>query len=335
MLEHFKPLYAPALRMKSGELQGIDALSPDIAERILPRFIVPPPIDRDKELAQLMMFEDRTPAVAGVLSKYWKRRPVLVDVTYLIDEFGRSSGAKWLPKIFEACYQASVWATPMVSLRDLPDLLQALKSTATPNTGLQLALRVASGDMVGSAWKSAVSRGLDALGASPKNCCVVADFGDADFSQPELVAGVIQGSLEELQEIGLWKHLIFQGSNFPEKNPATPNSNHVVLRNEWSAWCQAVRFDPATAEHMLFGDYAADCTKMAFGAGGGRAIRHYRYTTRNGWLIQRGARVGKDSQIMSGVCAKIVESEHFAGRDFSAADDYIYPVREIPRHGER
>jgi len=27
---------------------------------------------------------------------------------------------------------------------------------------------------------------------------------------------------------------------------------------------------------------------------------------------------------MSGVCAKIVESEHFAGRDFSAADDYIY-----------
>jgi len=37
-----KPIYCPALRMKSGELEGVRQLASDVANCVLPRFIVPP-----------------------------------------------------------------------------------------------------------------------------------------------------------------------------------------------------------------------------------------------------------------------------------------------------
>jgi len=34
------PIYVPALRLKQGEYRGLQRLSPDIAERILPRLVI-------------------------------------------------------------------------------------------------------------------------------------------------------------------------------------------------------------------------------------------------------------------------------------------------------
>jgi hypothetical protein len=124
--------------------------------------------------------------------------------------------------------------------------------------------------------------------------------------------------------MGTWRQVIFQGTNYPDTNPAEPGGTHRVLRNEWSAWRKAVGFDPSTAEHMLFGDYAADCATMKFGGGGGRAIRHYRYTTSDAWRVERGDDEGKDAVAMRAVCRRIVASGDFAGRSFSAADEFIF-----------
>jgi hypothetical protein len=166
---------------------------------------------------------------------------------------------------------------------------------------------------------------VDRLGLAPEDCLVIADFHDADFANAERVAPVIAGVLEMLQASAPWQQIVFQGTNFPEKNPAEPGLHAMVPRNEWIAWQQAVRFDPQTADHMIFGDYAADCAKIAFkGGGGAPPIRHYRYATPRAWRVQRGTDQGTCSAIMRKVCENILASGDFAGRTFSSADDYIF-----------
>ena len=128
------------------------------------------------------------------------------------------------------------------------------------------------------------------------------------------------GAFETLQELGLWQQIIFQGSNYPSTNPAVQSGVEIWPRNEWLAWRLAVRFDPTTAEHMIFGDYAADCSKISFAKSGGRPIPHLRYTTGENWRIQRG---GSGRDCMHPVYKEIVNSDDFAGGGFSDADGYI------------
>ena len=54
-----------------------------------------------------------------------------------------------------------------------------------------------------------------ALGVSPNECTVLADFADADFSNPEAVADIAQRAVEDLQFIGRWQQIVFQGTNYP------------------------------------------------------------------------------------------------------------------------
>jgi len=319
-----KILYCPALRMKAGELSGVRELAPDVAAHVLPRFIVPPPGERDDDQPELFKL-DNTPDVGALLSRHWFNRPAFIDSTHLIIERGRDDLASWLPEMFHRARGLGVIAIPMAMLSDLGQLeLDAFKQCISSEAALKFCICLKSGDIVDPQLVgTTLSLAVEKLGLHPSECAVIADFSDSEFSAPDLVAPIIGGALELLQQLGQWQHVIFQGTNYPEKNPATHGTSELWPRSEWTAWQQAVRFDPATAEHMIFGDYAADCSKMVFGGSGGKAIRHYRYTTKTDWFVVRGAEEGTHKEVMEDICARIVTSEHFAGEPFSSADAYI------------
>jgi hypothetical protein len=92
-----KPLYSPALRMKAGELEGLRQLASDVADCILPRLIVPPSGERD-ETTPLLLELDKVPDIGPRLAEVWRRRPALVDVSYIITEFGRETAARLASK---------------------------------------------------------------------------------------------------------------------------------------------------------------------------------------------------------------------------------------------
>jgi hypothetical protein len=310
--------------MKMGELAGIRELAPVVADYVLPRFIVPPIGERDGAQEQLFQSAHAVPDVGGLLARHWVLRRAFIDVTFLIDERGRDSLTTWLPEMFARARSLNVDAIPFARLSDLNDgAIEGFKLAIAETDDLKFGIGVLSGEMVGSDFSSRLTSALEQLGAQVTDCAVFADFSDADFSDPDLVAPIIGGALEALQEIGLWQHIVFQGTNYPETNPAAPGTTLVWPRNEWIAWCKAVKFDPTTAEQMIFGDHAADCAKMVFDKHRAAPIPHYRYTIENDWLIVRGAKSGSDKTIMRDVCNRILESGYFAGSAFSSADAYI------------
>ncbi|WP_332773437.1 beta family protein [Phenylobacterium sp.] len=325
MTSRAKPLYGPALRMKAGELQGLRDLAPDIADCTLPRMIVPPPADRDEGLQAKLFESAEFPDIAGPLAVHWPDRDVLIETTHLMDEFGRDRLGLWLPKMFERARAARVQAVPLAQLRDLLDLGPAgYRSAIDQNARTQFALAISSADLDDHESLARATDMLGSMGLVAERCVVIADFHDADLSVPSVVAPIIGAALDGLRSAAQWQQIIFQGTNFPETNPAQPGSYSLVPRSEWLAWRTAVAFDPETADYLMFGDYAADCAKLAFGGSGGIAIRHYRYATSDSWLVQRGPTSGRDEERMRAVCVAILASGHFAGRGFSSADDYIF-----------
>lgn len=323
-----KTIYTPSLRLKKGEMEGLRALRSDVADCILPVLIVPPAGERDSgSQEELFPAGEDVPDVGGIVSKYWLRRRTFIDTSALVKEHGAENAINWLPALFKRARNLDVIAIPVASLSELErNGVLPFKDSLPQNCGLKFGLRVQSGDMTDPELTKRINFILSTMGLVASECSVFADFSDADLSDHYLVAPIIRAALEQLQEYGDWQLISFQGTHYPEKNPAKPGQTVIHPRNEWRAWREAVKFDPSTAEYMIFGDYAADSAKIDFGGKGGRPIPHCRYTTESHWLVVRGGEEGATHQIMKDVFTRIVNSGNFSGASFSEADAYIDDV---------
>lgn len=321
-------IYMSALRMKKGELEGLCWLRDDVAKCMIPMLIVPPAKERSSSSQESLFAASASiPDVGGVLSKYWVNRPAFVDSRVLFKEYGADKAVEWLPELFKRARNLGVLATPVASLVTLEAMGTAgFKAAISFSDELMFGLSIQSGDLTDPSLGTRIQTTLADLGLKPSGCALIADFTDADLSDPSLVAPIIRSSLEQLQGLGQWQSIVFLGTHYPEKNPAQPGQTHVQPRNEWLAWIKAVKFDPSTAQQMVFGDFAADSAKIDFKAGRAQPIRHIRYATASNWLVVRGVREGSDYEIMKDVFQRIVESAEFSGKTFSNADTYIFDV---------
>lgn len=321
-------LYVPCLRMKQGELDGVKALRSDVAECVLPLIIVPPASERDESIQpELFSSSEAIPDVGAALMKYWLRRQVFIDPTFLLEEYGFDDAKNWLPGLFKRAHNLDVKAIPSANIADLERMdVAAFRDSLPVAEQLRFGLRISSGDMTDPGLNERIQIILIALGLVAEECAVFADFTDADLSDHSLVAPIIKSALEQFQDFGQWQHVVFLGTNYPTTNPAETGQTAIHPRNEWRAWREAVKFDPSTAEHMVFGDFAADCAKIKFGGKGGRPIPHCRYTTESDWLVVRGNEFGSQYEIMKNVFERVVNSGKFSGKEFSEADGYIYDV---------
>lgn len=319
-------LYCPALRFKKGELEGLRQLASDVAACVLPRLIVPPSGEQD-ECDRLPLGDEPVPDVGARLAAHWLDRPLLLDCSHILDEHGRERMPIWLGRLVRDARAKRAMVIPSAKLSDLRDSeLSAFRSIVDPSMGAAFGLLLSSGDLADVAVVPRIRQCLERLGTTADECVLVIDFSDADLSLPDLAEPVIRYGVELVQELGSWRMIAFQGTGFPEKNPAEDGGREMVRRSEWAAWKNVVATDSTLLAQLTFGDYAADCAKMANGKGG-VAIRHLRYTCDEEWLVQRGRKLGgSDKTIMSAVCRAIVDSGHFSGASFSAADAQIWAL---------
>lgn len=325
MSRNTRPIYVPALRLKQGEYRGLQRLAPDIANKIVPRLVVPPPKERDPEKQRILTKDEIVYETGRRIANHWIMRDAFLDVRFLFKEFGESECSDWLPRMFDVARKANAKPIPVLSLSDALGLRAAAFRQALATEGAKkVAIRIESGE-IDNELASRAAVAMSTLGVTPSDCTILADFADADFSNASAVANIAQAALEDLQVIGRWGQVVFQGTNYPEVNPAEPDGDAVIPRNEWLAWKDAIKLDGSSPEYLVFGDYGADCAKFEFKkTSGGIPIRHYRYTTPDSWLVVRGLATGQADAVMRGVCERIVKSGKFAGRGFCSADDYIF-----------
>ncbi len=320
-------MYVASHRLKAGEALGASKTASDINKFVLNRFIVPPKEQRN-ESGQLNLLCEESGQMLGIdLDSGWSGRTVLLDCRYLVDEFDQASGSDWLTSIFAAARRIGINAIPVLKTDDLlGERGDAYKHVLPENSTLKLILcldeNCLDSDMIGP-----VNKALELAGLSHADCGVIMDFSSADFSDVETAAGVLQGSLELVQEFGAWHHISFCSSSYPVKNPGIPSDSVQVKRYEWLAWKAAIESDENAADNLVFGDFGADSSKIKFtkskGKGGPIPIRHLRYTTDDAWLVVRGSGEGKQGADIKWVCQTILDSGFYDSPQSSNADSLI------------
>ena len=157
-------VYAPALRMKWGERRGLADLAPDVADRILPRLIVPPPGEREDALQQSLFADARAPDISAALHGTWHDRPVLIETTYMARDPGLDNIGGWLPGMFARARRRGFPVIPLVRLADLDEATMAAYSMARASGPIALSV-LATPDEVDGVEAIAVLRAAVELDA--------------------------------------------------------------------------------------------------------------------------------------------------------------------------
>jgi hypothetical protein len=306
--------YYPGLRFKQGEYTAAGKLPADIQRFVEPRFVLPSLIEADPALGRTPTQDEIAYLTGDRVGKNWPVRRAFLDTHFI----ARDLGDLGLLRLFRTVWERNPQIVPVARLTDLANPLFHNLWREGP---IKLAVLVGYEEVDAQA----ITKALKIAGLDASHCVIFVDFTGAPLD-PEIAAGSVSDLLDRVGEIGFWHRIVFQGSNFPNSNPAVPGKTEVIPRHEWDVFHAALKECSISPDRMGYGDFGADHGAMTFPRkkGGGRAHRQLRYTAIADTLIVRGADTGKDADVMAEVCKRIVDSGHFAGQSFSEADDRIY-----------
>lgn len=318
-------VYCPVLRLKAGERDAVALLSADVRSRLLPLFVAPPPSEKDTELGRHLSASELVAVTAERVGKTWPLRPCLLDPRFLFQKLSEDNATTWLPDLFRQARRKSAQPWIVADLRTLDGTLARSVAIVLAEANSPFALRLKPEDIEDEALTRRIQRALLSVVRKPSETLLVLDFGNSlDFSSTSDIADVMVSTLARLLDIGLWSQVIWQATSYPEINPAQPGGLAVLPRGEWLSFEAAWSLDPASRKYLMFGDFAADSAKFNFSNGKGiPAIAHFRYSTKENWLVSRGVKDAKLSSEMPKIAERIVSSDHFAGAHFSRGDRYI------------
>lgn len=296
---------------------ALQMLRDDVADRLLPRLIFAPPEEGDSAqstfLDQPIVFD-----LVRQLDNTWLYRPFLADVSFIVEAHG-SDFNRWLAPALRSAATRGYLAVPCMSLSLASEGFFRCLTHSNGHAGIVVNLEEA----FEQEGLKKFAADLAAFDFDSRNCVIVVDLSDADFSDPEAAAPILEGVVESVATIAPWAKVVVQGSNYPEGPiPAEPNSTALVHRGEWISYMSARSEIMRLSANAVFGDFGADHGRVDF-KGGGRARPYLRYAVDDAWMIVRGANDRRWLDEMKKIAAKIVSHSSFGGSESSNADTMI------------
>jgi hypothetical protein len=325
-IEH--QIYVAGARGKPGELLGLQSLAPDVADRILPHIVFPPPREKDLEKRRLLTDDELVYENAARVGRHWPHRPVLLDTRFLGSRLGEAESCVWLPTLFREVRASNGRAIPVVTLQDLEGSRLAGMRGVILEGESGAALRLTLSDLDHEGAKTRIQRAVMAAVLKPSECILLLDLTNDTLEDVDAVVDVATARFWQLVEIGAWRRIVLQATSYPEHNPAAPGKTKILDRKEWDVWERLTNEDALIKRTLMFGDFGADCAKFSFKPSNARPIPHHRYATTRQWIVVRGKEEGSLARVMQEVAERVVSQALFDGPDFSAADRYLFDASE-------
>lgn len=304
--------YFPSLRAKPGELAACAGLSARYREHVIPRFIIPPKVERDQDLGRPPNADELSWYFGDRIGRLWPSGPAFVDPQFVIDDIGIVGALR----LFQVAQGRNARLVPMLTQEMLGEAaFCGLRAAGDFDLGICV-------DYEG-VDPAILTAGLRDLGVRADRCALFVDFTEAPLSED--IAAPVASILDLASSTAGWRRVVYAASAYPPALPVQANKQTLLPRSEWSVFLSALEECSAGPARLAYGDYGADTGQIVFPkSGGGRPKPHLRYTTRAETLVVRGPDSGTHTSAMRAVCRTIVDSGRFAGRRCSYADDLIW-----------
>jgi hypothetical protein len=324
--------YVPLLLTRQGERLALRDTAIDVKRRLTPLFVVHPiTIDPDTE-QPLSDVAAHLARLLPQLGKDWGDGRAFIDLVHLDAEQRLADGRHPLTLIL-AAKGRGMNLVPAVN-RAHPADYRAAAAEVVSQLGIGVCFRLtpaewgAFGTPVGDGALLAL---LTEFGVAPAEVDLVLDVQAQVTDPPLLTATAVRGALLSLPRIHEWRTLTVAGTAMPSTTADVgPDQMAVLPRNEWLGWRQLLD-TPGIPRKPTFGDYGIQHPDpfSDFNPKFMDSSAQLRYTMADGWQIARGRGVkARGYEQIRTLAERIVESDHFAGRDFSSGDEWLAACAE-------
>jgi len=324
-----KFIYAPSLKWKRGEYLAASSLPSVVKGRTLPIWRMPPPGSFDPEERRILKPAEMINAFGSRMADHWPSRLSLVEADGFINSGDVSiiGGDHPMIELLERVrvFGRGTRCGPVMAASAEQKDINRIGSWVANNTAAPAALRIRAFDLGEPGLKDRLSEAVAKFGRERKALSLLIDGGDLELSDFEGLSALLIDRLNEVPGLFEWGMIILRLSGFPSKTKIAPGQIEAFPRADYLLFEKLVvaRENRELARLPVFGDYGAEpatfLPKVPV-----RPTARIRYTTPKNFVISQGENTknGGYENIRS-VAKRLVGSEHFVGREYSAGDARI------------
>lgn len=315
-----KKIYMPILKGKKGEFDALKMLTEDVQSVILPLIEVPAiPWDFVSEKEASSIDKQISSTVKSITSSWDPKNEILIDTNSLDENYNATK--KTINVLAEALIEEGYLPIPVIHI----SASDALLSNLTYQNFV--CIRISFEDQEAFDINDEIDRIKNILNSDLSDIVLLLDM---NYLSPEngLMGQMSSKALvNSIQNIGDFKDFYFASTSFPinlsgcKTNSVTEIERiEVIIYNYFKANSSKLNRMPKFSDYCISNPdvQEMDPRLMTIGA----AVR---YTGENHWYIFKGASIKKHgSDQYYNLCADIVTSQVYSGKEYSWGDQQIY-----------
>lgn len=317
-------VYVPCLRWKLAEYQAVLRLSPEAKDKIVPLIEIPERgYDFEKRANSKSLEEHLSPFVNRISNK-WGKKACFVDFGLVDEDINDSGELHLFDRVFSELSETGILAVPVVSLESSNYFRKSLEQFLNDGR-LEICIRVKIEEAIRPDLTARIKEVLPEQ-ASASNCHLILDIGTPNFEPLEGFSKAIAMIVNKIPYMNRWLSFTILGTSFPDTMAKVQSGVEFIPRFEWSLYEKVAESLRSSGLRIpSFGDYCVN--NPAVIKKDMRLLKPsatIRYCTETGWLIVKGSNVRDNGYGQYRYhCDLVVNSSKYAGRSFSAGDEYI------------
>lgn len=230
-------VYAPILKWKQGEYQGLSQLPYQIKNRVVPIFDMPPHGSFDHEMQKILTPAEHIKSFGSRLSSVWGGRLCFIDASNIDTQQYRSAsdGVHPLIALFERTrlFAPKGICAPATTLSRSCEYQSAVKELAKKDSYVPVCIRVSIADFDDGAIEQKINVVLTLIDIAPERVMLVIDCIGLNLSDTESISKLLAENLNSLPFLHRWKSLALSMCAIPEQLIVKPNSTVILPRTDW------------------------------------------------------------------------------------------------------
>jgi hypothetical protein len=316
--------YLPVLKSKQGEFDGLFLVTPRIKTAIVPLIEVTKLEYDNASSEKPKTIEAHLNTICKRIATKWSSSNAFID-TYLVNDT-KPGGVSSVSYIYNALSRSNIIPLPVVRTSTSDDTISGITEVIQQYSIKEVGLRISISDLLSMDLLDNINKLLRQLNSLPRECHLILDLNNADFSNFEDFSDSMIDQLKDFPYSHEWKSFTISGGSFPATNLIKVGINEVP-RGEWLLYKKILekqrgqKFERA----LNYGDYGIvapghfefDPTKMDRSA-------NIRYTHNNIWYVIKGKSLKTEGHGQYFTLAKnISNSRYYLGENFSAGDLHL------------